>query len=100
MASPTSNSNATLSAHYASPASAKDFSHPLNASSRCNSADDKTAYLSELRRSVAKLQDEVNVFLTQKMEDDKLLAGRDGSKVDDKREEENYGEEILDDNDP
>lgn len=41
------------------------------------------------------LQDEVNSFLTTKMEEDKALTGSEGTKVDDKAEEENYGEEKV-----
>ena len=44
-----------------------------------------------------KLQDEVNGFLTTKMEEDKALAGSAGTKVDDRAEEENYGEEKVED---
>ncbi len=43
------------------------------------------------------LQEEVNGFLTTKMEEDKALAASAGMKVDDKAEEENYGEETVED---
>ena len=43
------------------------------------------------------LQDDVNGFLTTKMEEDKALATSAGVKVDDKKEEENYGEEVVED---
>lgn len=42
------------------------------------------------------LQGEVNSFLTMKMEEDKTLAPDAGSQVDEKAEEENYGEENVD----
>lgn len=54
-------------------------------------------YLSALRKSVVELQDEVNGFLTTKMEEDKALAASAGMKADDKVEEENYGEEKVED---
>lgn len=43
-----------------------------------------------------RLQDEVNGFLTDKMEEDKMIAALGGGKVDDQKEEENYGEEVGD----
>lgn len=86
----------TLKADYAAPNEAKSFAYPLPPATN-ESTEQKTAYLSALRKSVTKLQEDINLFLTQKMEDDKGLASTDGSKVDDKKEEENYGEETLDD---
>ena len=44
---------------------------------------------------MVQLQDEVNSFLTAKMEEDKALASMVGGKVNDKEEEENYGEEAV-----
>ena len=83
-----------LKAHYASPAATQTFTHALPAASNA-STKEKTMYLSALRKSVVKLQEEVNGFLTTKMEEDKALAARAGVKVDDKAEEENYGEETV-----
>lgn len=56
---------------------------------------DKTKYLSDLRKAVATMQDQVNKELTSRMEDDKAReAGNNGKPaVDDAKEEENYGEE-------
>ncbi len=45
---------------------------------------------------MVRLQDEVNVFLTARMEEDKALASLAGVKGDDRKEEENYGEEVGD----
>ncbi|KAI4134803.1 MAG: hypothetical protein LQ341_005964, partial [Variospora aurantia] len=58
-----------------------------------------TSYLSTLRASVTQLQGEINAFLTEKMEEDKALAASAGGgvKVDEKREEEYYGEEDVED---
>ncbi len=39
----------------------------------------------------------MNTFLTSKMEEDKVLASKAGLKVDDKQEEEKYGEEDVED---
>jgi hypothetical protein len=86
------------------------FSHPISVpipAIGSNSTGNKIDYLSVLRTSVKTLQDEVNVFLTQKMEEDKLhtTMNRDGvqgkkarEKTTDEVEEENYGEESLEDN--
>ncbi len=89
---PTTTSNITAS--YTSPTSVKVFSHVLP-SSAVTSTEEKTNYLSALRQSVVRLQDEVNGFLTTKMEEDKALTANAGLKADDKGEEENYGEEKV-----
>ena len=56
---------------------------------------DKTKYLSDLRKAVATMQDQVNKELTSRMEQDKAReAGKNGKPLaDDAKEEENYGEE-------
>lgn len=46
-----------------------------------------------------RLQDEVNIFLTGRMEEDKALASSAGLKGDDRKEEQNYGEEVVDEDD-
>ena len=62
-------------------------------------------YLAELRKSTKELQEEINVFLTHKMEEDKQNAAIDRgacwkkgthSKEPDEVEEEKYGEENVD----
>ena len=56
----------------------------------------RAAYLSDLRSAVVRMQGEMNVFLTARMEEDARVAGAGagaGKKVDEEREEENYGEE-------
>lgn len=96
----------SLKASYESPSETKDFVHNLSAScSRESTVEQKTAYLSELRHSVRKLQEDINVFLTEKMAEDKARdvqsspeksKSRDG-KSKDEIEEENYGEEQPED---
>ena len=83
-----------LKAEYAELHSTKIFEHSLPASS-VSTTKEKAQYLSALRESVVKLQDEVNEFLTLKMDEDRILAASAGKKVDDKAEE-NYGEEMMD----
>ncbi|MCJ1227262.1 hypothetical protein MMC12_003917 [Toensbergia leucococca] len=86
----------TLQATYTSPKTSKQFHHPLPTTLPTTSTPEKTLYLSQLRTSVTQLQEEVNSFLTAKMEEDKALVAADtdgGAGVDDKKEEERYGEE-------
>lgn len=56
----------------------------------------KTEYLSALRASITKIQGDINTFLTQKMDEDKQSASSAVPVVDDAKEEENYGEEVVD----
>ncbi|KAH7117034.1 hypothetical protein B0J11DRAFT_442840 [Dendryphion nanum] len=72
-------------------------SSTLPALSSDPTTNDRVAYLAALQSSVKDLQAEVNTFLTQKMEEDKVIVGQIGAKVDDAKEEENYGEEIVED---
>ncbi len=108
----------TLDATYTSPSSAKTFTHPISAPLPSSSppdtaVEDKVTYLSELRASTRQLQEEINVFLTQKMEEDKAAASvagmegappeegkkKDEEKSQDESMEDNYGEEEEDDED-
>ncbi|RAO66726.1 uncharacterized protein BHQ10_002738 [Talaromyces amestolkiae] len=57
----------------------------------------KKAYLSELRGLVILVQAEVNVFLTERMEEDKQRAGASKDAEQEAKEEENYGEENVED---
>ena len=91
--------NPALQATYTSPTSTKVFSHPLPPQ-KTSSTEERTAYLSALRASVSKMQEEVNTFLTEKMEEDNAAdakAGKGGKVVDEQKEEENYGEEGVED---
>jgi hypothetical protein len=62
------------------------------------------AYLGALRKATAELQERINAELTQRMEEDKTrdITGRsergvkDGGE-DERKEEENYGEEVVED---
>ena len=94
-----------VQAHYESPAGTKDFNLPLSTkSSSAPNVREKTAYLSELRASTKRLQENINAFLTEKMAEDKAREAKgdaQGSKtrapVKDDIEEEHYGEEALED---
>lgn len=63
------------------------------------SAADKTAYLSSLRQALASTQEQINKELTERMEQDRAREGNNGKGVDDAKEEENYGEEVVEDED-
>lgn len=82
----------SLSAVYSSPAATRTFSHPTSPLTPSHLVQEKSAYLSSLRTSVTKMQEEVNAFLTQKMEEDNAQAKNLG--VDEQKAEENYGEEV------
>ena len=55
---------------------------------------ERVSYLGALRSSVTALQEEINAFLTKKMEEDKATSTK-AQGLDDRREEENYGEEVM-----
>lgn len=73
------------------------FQHGLSPAPVPSDTSSKVAYLGELRQLVPKLQDEINVFLTERMEEDKKAAEAQGRKESEKeaKEEENYGEENV-----
>lgn len=93
-----------LSATYKSPAN-QDFSYsePV-ATPPSDSVENRTKYLKDLRQAVVQTQEQVNKELTARMEEDNAratAAGTPGGKpvvagVDEAKEEENYGEEVLD----
>lgn len=85
-----------LKAHYRSPSGTKTFTYSMTSIPTEPSTTDKTDHLSSLRSSTVKLQEEINVFLTAKMDEDKTQAAADSLKVDEAKEEENYGEEVVD----
>lgn len=76
-----------LSADYASSSGTQNFSAELPAVSSSSSTTDRVAYLGDLQSNLKTLQSDINTFLTQKMADDKAA---------DSKEEENYGEEVVD----
>jgi hypothetical protein len=57
----------------------------------------ETSYLSALRKAAAKMQEQINKELTARMEEDKArdAEGTKPKVVDDAKEEDNYGEEIV-----
>lgn len=93
-----------LVAVYSSPDGGKTFAHPLaplpSSAATPLSTATKTQYMASLRQSIPKLQDEINEFLTDKMEQDKKAAGThesDGAKANhEAKAEHDYGEEAAD----
>lgn len=113
----------SLRATYRSPTTSKTFTNPISAAlpsspeSPTTAVKEKVNYLSELRSSTKQLQEDLNVFLTQKMEEDRASAaaavagqkdavgaavgwekrGSSGEKSKEEVEEERYGEEEVGD---
>jgi hypothetical protein len=88
--------SAHLTAVYTSPTATNTFSSPLQSTpTQQASSTEKSQYLGDLRQKVAQLQDDINHFLTEKMDQDK--AATDGAQSkDDPTEEDMYGEELVD----
>jgi Gon7 family len=103
-ANDTSNFFQILSASYNSPTN-KPFTYNEKLPNPATSAPtDRAAYLSKLRAATVELQKNINAELTQRMEEDKLRAGEGTTEastkqgvVDESKEEENYGEEVMED---
>lgn len=90
--------SASLTATYNAPGKNQVFDARLP-NPATTTTKEKTAYMTTLRTETAKLQDSINAFLTERMEEDKAAnadaasaSGR-SKKVDEDKEEEMYGEE-------
>ncbi|KAL4742639.1 EKC/KEOPS complex, subunit Gon7 [Aspergillus similis] len=102
MASNPSSQPNRLQARYTSPQLNRTFEHAINSPAPSPSDENvkvKVAYLSELRKLVPALQNDINLFLTERMEVDKKIAEAQGRQLSEEeaKEEENYGEEVVDD---
>ncbi|KAH7399113.1 hypothetical protein DE146DRAFT_613525 [Phaeosphaeria sp. MPI-PUGE-AT-0046c] len=89
----------SLTATYTPPAPAgppHTFSVDLPALPPQPSTQERIAYLDKLQSSLKSVQADVNAFLTERMDQDRVAGG---SKRDDAKDEETYGEEIVDDQD-
>lgn len=89
----------SLRATYTSPTATNTFSSalPIPPGPSETTTEAKTTYLTGLREKVSAMQDEINVFLTAKMEEDKAGEAATKSKKDEEREEQMYGEEEVED---
>lgn len=91
-----------VTADYDSQTEQKTFAATLStATSATSSTSEKTAYLGELREHVSQMQDDINAFLTAKMEEDKAAEQAAGHRkvkgIDEDKEEQMYGEEDPED---
>lgn len=87
----------TVSAEYSGDNVQHTFSYSLPDNANLDSTKDVTEFLVKLRQSTIKMQKDVNAFLTQKMEEDKAKdTAQNGTKVDEDKEEDMYGEEADD----
>ena len=93
MADPANRTAITVKYHAPSTES-QVFQHSLATCPSNPSTEQRTDYLVELRSGISQVQVDINTFLTQKMEEDKVKAGQ--SSVNDEKEEEYYGEEAVD----
>jgi hypothetical protein len=85
-------SQANLHAVYTAPdTDPKTFSHEFPSTE--GSLASKTAHLTALQSLVPKIQDEINVYLTARMEEDKKAQGTVSEK--EAKEEDYYGEELV-----
>jgi hypothetical protein len=80
----------TINAVYASPNDTNTFVIPTEAAAATEDSTqtDQTNHVKAVREAVAKLQDQVNKYLTERMEVEKNDAA--------KTLEDNYGEEVVD----
>lgn len=81
-----------LQAVYTAPDATKTFQHAVPATLQ-PTPEAKQAHLTALQSLVPKLQEEINVYLTERMEEDKQGQGQ--LSANDAKEEENYGEELV-----
>lgn len=91
------NSSTTLTAEYSGVDNQYPFSYTLPGNTNLEATKDVTEFLVKLRESTVQMQKDVNTFLTQKMEEDKAKDSlQNGTKVDEDKEEDMYGEEADD----
>lgn len=85
----------TISADYKSPTGgAHAFSYPQSAGLLNATSQDNARFFIDLRKGLLQMQADVNAFLTEKMEEDKTSAYAAAARVDEEKEEANYGEEV------
>ncbi|KAI1815085.1 hypothetical protein GGS20DRAFT_365407 [Poronia punctata] len=111
--SPSTSTTVYLEATYTSPNTSQQpqtiSSTPLSLPGSADlTVENKTAYLSSLRKATVAMQEQINAELTKRMEEDNrnasagaLNAGSSakttkGAVADEVAEEENYGEEVVD----
>jgi len=100
MANQSQTQDSTLCAEYSAFATTKNFQYSQVPLGNQPTTKETTAYIASLRNSLLEMQNDINAYLTEKMEEDKAAAATNGNgiadKVDEQKEEENYGEEVED----
>ena len=91
---PDTQNNSILTADYRSGKETAEFRRTLGPIAADPPTAERVEYLASLRTSVAELQEEINTFLTKKMDEDKTPSNKSQT-LDDRQEEENYGEEVV-----
>ncbi|CAD6448823.1 7b8ea994-7fbd-4e87-9ee2-35db97a2cd27-CDS [Sclerotinia trifoliorum] len=99
-------SHQILSATYSSPNN-ETFEHVHKLPTLTpDKVSDRTSYLGALRKATVDMQERINKELTARMEEDKVreTGNANGSKVDggvidEAKEEDNYGEEVVEEDD-
>ena len=86
-----------LEIDYTGPKGSTSFSQKLTPLPPKYTTEAKTAYLVNLRLSITEMQGKVNQLLTAQMERDNQDTNGGAAAVDNAKEEENYGEEVVDD---
>ncbi|KAJ5179562.1 hypothetical protein N7492_002772 [Penicillium capsulatum] len=84
-----------LQAAYTAPDASRTFTHDVPIDSSQSPLATKQSHLKALQSLVPKLQEEINVYLTERMEEDKKAQGALSEK--EAQEEANYGEEVVED---
>ncbi|THZ86274.1 hypothetical protein D6C84_02597 [Aureobasidium pullulans] len=83
---------AHLTAVYTSPTATNTFSSPLSsAPTEASSSQEKSQYLADLRDNVSQMQDDINQFLTKKMDEDKAATDAPVTSNDEDMEEQIAG---------
>jgi hypothetical protein len=87
-----------MTATYQSPTN-EPFTHTHTHTLSAPTSDktsEKSTYLNALRKATIEMQEEINKNLTARMEEDKARQGGAAKeKVDEAKEEDNYGEEVV-----
>ncbi|KAI5270045.1 hypothetical protein E4T47_06563 [Aureobasidium subglaciale] len=88
---------AHLTAVYTSPTATNTFSAPLSsAPTKTTSSQEKSQYLGDLRDKAIQMQEDINQYLTKKMDEDKAATEGAANSKDEDLEEQMYGEELVD----
>ncbi|KAI5200514.1 hypothetical protein E4T39_05637 [Aureobasidium subglaciale] len=89
--------SAHLTAVYTSPTATNTFSAPLSsAPTKTTSPQERSQLLGDLRDKVVQMQEDINQYLTRKMDQDKAATEGGAESNHEDLEEQMYGEEVVD----